>query len=55
MPAILQDIISLFTSDLDGDQCDITQWMVDPDEYRQELADILIAQLSVNQELREAL
>lgn len=32
---------------------DITEWMVDPEEYKAELADILLVQSEVNQELQE--
>ena len=32
-------------------QIDITAWMVDPEEYIQELAEILLAQSEVDQEL----
>jgi hypothetical protein len=32
---------------------DFTEWLQDPDEYSQELADIILAQLEVNKELEE--
>jgi len=34
-------------------QIDITEWMIDPVEYSQELADILLTQSIVNKELEE--
>ena len=34
---------------------DFTAWMVDPKEYQEELADILLAQLEADKELKSEL
>jgi hypothetical protein len=36
---------------MENDSRDITAWMCDPEEYTAELAEIILTQLSINQEL----